>query len=255
MTSVRRRCWTKDVRELAFEHLSRSAWCGIALSENKRKKYNRTLGPVDNLLHGRLEPTTTFFNCRLKEKDVMDWLVSSRRPVSLIFVAFLFIAASTKAQLNSNEDEATQFLKDLDPIYLREANAQMVTRWQSITDITTEHSQEEVSPFQLLCIHSLKLKRRMLFWIILTLLAVAISSLSSYLCYISSNLWSCCPWLVVLYLCDHLCPTVLQLFLSNNLTFFETLTDCSQRQISRLSKRGLDECDQVWLFWIQRSRR
>jgi hypothetical protein len=29
-----------------------------------------------------------------------------------------------------------------------------------------------------LCIHSLKLKRRMLFWIILTLLAVAISSLS-----------------------------------------------------------------------------
>jgi hypothetical protein len=61
------------------------------------------------------------------------------------------------------EDEATQFLKDLDPIYLREANAQMVTRWQSITDINDEHSQEEVSPFQLLCIHSLKLKRRMLF--------------------------------------------------------------------------------------------
>jgi hypothetical protein len=61
------------------------------------------------------------------------------------------------------EDEATQFLKDLDPIYLREANAQMVTRWQSITNITTEHSQEEVSPFQLLCIHSLKSKRRMLF--------------------------------------------------------------------------------------------
>ena len=84
----------------------------------------------------------------------MDRLVSSRPPVSRIFVAFLLIAASTKAQLNSNEDEATQFLEDLDPIYLREANAQMVTRWQYITDITDEHSQAQVSPFQLLCIYS-----------------------------------------------------------------------------------------------------
>jgi hypothetical protein len=117
---------------------------------DNREKYNRTLRPVDNLLHERLEPTTTFFNCRLKEKDVMERLVSSRRPVSRIFVTFLLIAASAKAQLNTNEDEATQFLKDLDPIYLREANTQMTTRWQSITDITEEHSQAEVSPFQLL---------------------------------------------------------------------------------------------------------
>lgn len=80
----------------------------------------------------------------------MERLVSSRRPVSRIFVTFLLIAASAKAQLNTNEDEATQFLKDLDPIYLKEANTQMTTRWQSITDITDEHSQAEVSPFQLL---------------------------------------------------------------------------------------------------------
>ncbi len=80
----------------------------------------------------------------------MERLVSSKRPVSRIFVTFLLIAVSTKAQLNTNEDEATQFLNDLDPVYLKEANTQMKTRWQSITDITEEHSQAEVSPFQLL---------------------------------------------------------------------------------------------------------
>lgn len=81
----------------------------------------------------------------------MERLVSSRRPVSRIFVTFLLIAASTKAQeLNTNEDEATKFLADLDQIYLKEANTQMKARWQSITDITEEHSQAEVSPFKLL---------------------------------------------------------------------------------------------------------
>lgn len=75
----------------------------------------------------------------------MDWTASLRRPLSRFLVTILVIAVAANAQLNANEGEATQFLEQLDPIYLKEANAQMTTRWQYITDVTDEHSQAQVS--------------------------------------------------------------------------------------------------------------
>lgn len=76
------------------------------------------------------------------------------RPVSSLLVLCLLISTAS-AQLNTNEVQATQFLNDLDPIYLREANAQMKARWDYITDVTDAHSQAQVKRF---LDHSLTLK-------------------------------------------------------------------------------------------------
>ncbi|KAK4008639.1 hypothetical protein OUZ56_013772 [Daphnia magna] len=88
--------------------------------------------------------TTSFFVCSPKEEVVMDWTASLRRPSFLLLVTILVIATAANAELNTNEDEATLFLEQLDPTYLREANAQMTTRWQYMTDITDEHAQAQV---------------------------------------------------------------------------------------------------------------
>ncbi len=88
------------------------------------------------------KPLQDYLNEQLKKSNEAIGWVSKYQD--------FYVNGERYPQLNTNEDEATQFLNDLDPVYLKEANTQMKTRWQSITDITEEHSQAEVSPFQLL---------------------------------------------------------------------------------------------------------
>ncbi len=59
-------------------------------------------------------------------------------------LALLGLSSWGHAQLNTNEDEAKQFLVDLDKEYLVAANKQMKSRWDYITDVTEEHSKAEV---------------------------------------------------------------------------------------------------------------
>lgn len=69
---------------------------------------------------------------------------SLRRPVaSLVLLSFL-LSAVVNGQTNSNEQEATAYLDQLDPTYLREANAQMKVRWQYITNVTDANSAAQV---------------------------------------------------------------------------------------------------------------
>lgn len=134
--------------------------------------------------------TTSFFVCSPKEEVVMDWTASLRRPSFLLLVTILVIATAANAELNTNQDEATLFLEQLDPTYLREANAQMTTRWQYMTDITDEHAQAQVSLLlNKLC--NLNLRHLMVSRIMLILLTVAVQQLISYLLF--SYLFLSCP--------------------------------------------------------------
>ena len=67
------------------------------------------------------------------------------RPVLSLLLLSCLLCALASGQSSSNEVEATQFLTDLDPDYLREANAQMKVRWQYITDVNDANSQAQVS--------------------------------------------------------------------------------------------------------------
>lgn len=69
---------------------------------------------------------------------------SLRRPIRSLLVAFILLIASTSA-LITDQNEAERFLEELDPSYLRAANQQMKVRWKSITNVTDENSQAEVS--------------------------------------------------------------------------------------------------------------
>ena len=73
--------------------------------------------------------------------------VKLRRPVYSFLLTFLVIAAAklSSSQLITDEVNATTFLNELDPTYLKEANAQMKARWAYITDITDATSQAQVN--------------------------------------------------------------------------------------------------------------
>ena len=62
----------------------------------------------------------------------------------LLWLAVIFGAVLVSRAQNTNEAEATQFLQDLDTRYLVEANAQMMTRWKYITNVTDENSNAQV---------------------------------------------------------------------------------------------------------------
>ena len=68
---------------------------------------------------------------------------TTRRLTRLVVI--LGVVLVSQAQLNSNEAQATQFLEDLDPRYLTAANAQMLIRWNYITNVTDENSNAAVS--------------------------------------------------------------------------------------------------------------
>ena len=69
---------------------------------------------------------------------------SAHRKLFFLLLALLGLSSWGHAQLNTNEDEAKQFLVDLDKEYLVAANKQMKSRWAYITDVTEEHSNAEV---------------------------------------------------------------------------------------------------------------
>lgn len=69
---------------------------------------------------------------------------SAHRKLFFLLLALLGLSSWGHAQLNTNEDEAKQFLVDLDKEYLVAANKQMKSRWDYITDVTEEHSNAEV---------------------------------------------------------------------------------------------------------------
>ena len=62
----------------------------------------------------------------------------------LLWLAVIFGVVLVSRAQNTNEAEATQFLRDLDPRYIIEANAQMMTRWKYITNVTDENSNAQV---------------------------------------------------------------------------------------------------------------
>lgn len=69
---------------------------------------------------------------------------SAHQKLFFLLLALLALSSWGHAQLNTNEDEARQFLVDLDQEYLVAANKQMQSRWAYITDVTDEHSAAEV---------------------------------------------------------------------------------------------------------------
>ena len=67
----------------------------------------------------------------------------SRARFGAILAAVLYLITQLQAQ-NTNEDQARQFLVDLDKEYVVEANAQMMTRWAYITDVSDANSNAQV---------------------------------------------------------------------------------------------------------------
>ena len=67
----------------------------------------------------------------------------SRARFGAILSAVLYLITQLQAQ-NTNEDQARQFLVDLDKEYVVEANAQMMARWAYITDVSDANTNAQV---------------------------------------------------------------------------------------------------------------
>ena len=72
-----------------------------------------------------------------------------------LFAVLLLTATTATSQLT--EDDAREFIDSLDAIFCDAGNAEMVARWNYITDITPEHEEEMVSS---LLIPTIKLNYR-----------------------------------------------------------------------------------------------
>lgn len=70
--------------------------------------------------------------------------MASHMRVIIYFSVALTCLFSPTFQTITDENQAKQFLAELDPNYLEEANRQMQARWAYITDVNDENSNSQV---------------------------------------------------------------------------------------------------------------